>query len=266
MAVEGVDIKGIIAFIHEENEKLANALPAKKREIVLKGMKKLGLAGVSIASFATNTVKDSSTEMLKNLGFSDKRIDQLKPVAPWIGRALLATAMSAGTGGAGILAGIGLSTVKYAGAEAVDTLILKKTFAADTVEKQTDKIAKNYSGEDLTNADILKTLEKRVNKSKLYAGLNKTLRAALKIGAGIGTGIGASHAAGIVDGYFANTTTDHVSNTAEAATPKIEPQNYWVESNVETNLSKFMAEHPNLIPDTKEFNEAFAASSYSTNN
>lgn len=262
MAVEGLGIKNVIAFIHEENEKLANALPAKKREIVWKGMKKLGLAGVSVAAFATNTVKDSSAEMLKNLGFSDKRIDQLKPIAPWIGRALLATAMSAGTGGAGTLASLGMTAAKYAGAEAVDTLVLKKAFATDTVEKQTDKIAKNYGEKDLTNTEILKTLEKRVNKSKLYAGLNKTLRAALKIGAGVGTGIGVSHAANAVSDYFA-TVADQVSNTVEAATPKIEPKNYWVESNIETPLSKFMAENPNLIPDTKEFNDAFAASSYS---
>jgi hypothetical protein len=258
MAVEGLDIKGVIAFIHEENEKLANALPAKKREVVWKGMKKLGLAGVSAAAFVTNTVKDSSVEMLKNLGFSEQHIDTLKPIAPWIGRALLAIAMSAGTGGSGILASLGMTAAKYAGAEAVDTLVLKKAFAADTVEKQTEKIAKNYGEKDLTNTEILKTLEKRVNKSKLYAVLYKTLRAALKIGAGIGTGYATSAGIDAITDYV-NQTPVAAAGTETSNVLKSNPQDYWTPSNVETPLSKFMAEHPDLNIGTPEFEAAFAA-------
>ncbi len=258
MAVEGLDIKGVIAFIHEENEKLANALPAKKREVVWKGMKKLGLAGVSAAAFVTNTVKDSSVEMLKNLGFSEQHIDTLKPIAPWIGRALLAIAMSAGTGGSGILASLGMTAAKYAGAEAVDTLVLKKAFAADTVEKQTEKIAKNYGEKDLTNTEILKTLEKRVNKSKLYAVLYKTLRAALKIGAGIGTGYATSTGIDAITDYV-NQTPVAAAGTETSNVLKSNPQDYWIPSNIETPLSKFMAEHPDLNIGTPEFEAAFAA-------
>lgn len=185
-------INGVMDAMQEEQSKLAETMPKRRRDLA---MKAAGIAGTWLVKGA-GTVMNTTTEISEKILGKAMNQERAKKLAPWMGRLLMMTVLTGATGGVAALtssAGWAAGFAGMAAGEGFDFGLKKAGILQNvTQEKVLKNLETDFTNTDLSSKENLANLERGVLNRKKRATLELALRTVLK-GA---VGFGAATAAG----------------------------------------------------------------------